>query len=433
MFSVFTLLVIAAALWLCPFWRRERHYLPLYLWAVYCGLGPATVLGVNPLRFRWALGCAFGAMGLWWLWRSPKRTVDSMVALPAMLIAWAFASVVYSELPDYSLLRAVALIPMYLGVFLGVRCLLHEEGGLERVARCLIVMIGVQVALAAGAYLLDEGSTFGGRFQGVYRATGTAHQLAYALPFVLLLAGRSLGWMRATAIAMAIGIVYLLLLTRSRLGILGGVIVTPIAYLVFLKRIYGIRLLWALARVLILGTALWVGLAGQGTIEFLRITSTEQALDTRVGRWADILGALWDSPWIGHGYGTVRYFAENSAMTWTLQAGQEGQVNTHNEFLSLYYDLGIVPTVMLASFLATIATRGYAHLCALAPHRGALLLACLLSWLVDALDTITHDGLFTIGNPYATWFWIKSLLIYYWVSEPAAIRAQLAAIHHQHT
>jgi O-antigen ligase len=336
-----------------------------------------------------------------------------MVALPALLIAWALASGVYSELPNYSLLRAVALIPMYLGVFLGVRSLLHEDGGIERVARCLIAMIGVQVALAIGAYLFSAGSTFGGRFQGIHRATGTAHQLAYALPFVLLMVSRSFGWRRAAGMGVTALMVYLLLITRSRAGILGGVLITPLAYFVYCKRLKGARLCWAMAGTTLLGAILWTLLATDQTLEFLRITSGEEMVQTRVGRWDLILNELWDSPWIGHGYGTVRYFAVGGAMTWTLEAGKAAQVNTHNEYLSLWYDLGLVPMATLALFVATIGWRGATTLRAPNSPWNALLVACTLSWLVDALDMITHDGLLTIGNPASTWFWIKSLLIYY--------------------
>jgi O-antigen ligase len=426
MFSVFTLLVIAAALSLCPFWRRERHVLPLYLWAVYCGLGPATVLGVSPLRFRWVLGCSFGALGLWWLWRSPRRTVDSMVALPAMLIAWALASVVYSELPNYSLMRAVALIPMFLGVFLGVRSLLHEDGGIERVAHCLIALIGVQVALTIGAYLFSASASSGGRFQGVHRATGTAHQLAYALPFVLLMVSRSFGWRRAAGMGLTALMVYLLLITRSRAGILSGVAILPVAYFVSFKRLKGTRLCWAMAGTTLLGATLWTLLASDQTLEFLRITSGEELVRTRAGRWELILDELWDSPWIGHGYGTVRYFAIGGAMTWTLEAGQAAQVNTHNEFLSLWYDLGLMPMAALSLFVATIGWRGATTLRAPNSPWNALLVACTLSWFVDALETITHDGLLTIGNPVSTWFWIKSLLIYY-ATAKWALQHDLAA------
>ncbi|MGC6486531.1 MAG: O-antigen ligase family protein [Planctomycetota bacterium] len=413
MFSLYVVLVILAALAACPYWRRHRPFLPLHLWAIYCGLGSASVLGVSPLRFRWVAGCAFGALGLWWLWRARRRTVDSMVALPLLLIAWALASTVYSELPDYSLLRAIALVPMYVGVFLGVRSLLWEPDGVARVTRCLLVMIGVQVALAIGAYALIPGSTFGGRFQGVHRATGTAHQLAYAVPFTLLLASRACGWRRAAWMTLTAGALYLLVLTRSRTGLLGGVLVTPVAYLVFLRGLRGARLAGALALCAVLAAGVWAALANDATLEFFRISSAEELLRTRTGRWERILTELWDSPWIGHGYGTVRYFAVGGAMTWTLEAGRSAQVHTHNEFLSLLYDLGVVPTLMLASFLAVVGWRGAALLSGPTRANQPLLIACFLSWIVDALDTITHDGLLTIGNPAATWFWIKSLLLFY--------------------
>ncbi len=424
MLSLFASLLVLVALALCPFWKRDRHFLPLYLWAIYCGLGNVRVFGVAPLSLRWPMGMAFGALGLWWLWRSERRTVDSMVLLGGLFIAWALASAVYSELPQYSFLRAVALIPMYAGAFLGVRALLQEPGGIDRVVLCLVVMIGFQVVLNMAAYGAGSASSFGGRFQGVDKATGTAHHLAYALPFFALLIPWTAGWKRAALWCGAALCCYLLLITRSRTGLAGGLLVAPVAYLMLIRGKRGRQLIAPILTAGVVGAACWILLATDDVRAFLRIESVEATFDTRAGRWERIVAALWDSPWIGHGLGTVRYFAVTGSMTWTLEAGRASQVHTHNEYLSLLYDVGVVPTALFAAFIISVGVRGFACLRAAPSPMSAVLIACFLSWVIDALDTMTHDGLMTIGNPSATWFWIKSLLLYYGYQRAVALSHQ---------
>ena len=49
MLSILLALIVAATLASGPFWRRDKEHLPLHFWAIYCGFGPATAFGVEPL------------------------------------------------------------------------------------------------------------------------------------------------------------------------------------------------------------------------------------------------------------------------------------------------------------------------------------------------------------------------------------------------
>lgn len=416
-------LITLAGLSIGPFWRKHRDHLPLFLWAVYCGLGPVEVLGVQPLRYRWVMAFVIGAFGCWWFSRSRPRTLDSMTVTPLLFIAWAFTSVIYSDIPKYSFARAGALVPMYAAVFLGVRALLKRPQGIERVARCLLTMMGVSLALSIAYWISNEdivGTTAqqmaskSYRFQGHLKATGIAHAIAAATPFLVLLLTKTRGWRSGALLAATALSLYLLLLTRSRGGLISCAAVIPICYFAIFRELRTARTVVYTLIVAILGTIAWQAFGTEDTAAFLRLGDAASMLRTRVeGRWDIIWDGAMQNPLIGNGYGAVRFVSQTGATSWDLGSTRENQIMTHNEYLSLFYDLGVVPTLAFLGFMATIAARGLRSLRWPPSPLRSLLIATFMSWFVDALDTISHDGLMTIGNPVATWFWIKSLMIYY--------------------
>ena len=423
MLSILLALIVAATLASGPFWRRDKEHLPLHFWAIYCGFGPATAFGVEPLAYRWVMGLAIGGVGVWWYVRRHPWTIDTMMAMPLLMIAWALSSSIYSDLPEYSIARAVALLPMYATAFLGVRTLLRQDRGVENVANSLLTLVWMSLAVSIAYWItgIDNVGTSQEyrasddyRFHGHWKATGMAHLLASALPFLCLPLTRSAGWRRYALLAFSAFIIYLLLITRSRAGLLGAVAVLPIGYFAILRGMQIVRITVSTLTAALAAIILWQAFATEKAYRFLRIEDATSMLSSRVdGRWDIIWRGALESPWVGHGYGTVRYVNQSGAKSWHLSASTADHVHTHNEYLSLFYDLGVVPALAFAAFMAVIAVRGVKLLRYPASRIRNLLVATFLSWFITAVDTVTHDGLMTIGNPGSTWFWIKSLMIYY--------------------
>jgi len=156
---------------------------------------------------------------------------------------------------------------------------------------------------------------------------------------------------------------------------------------------------------------LWLGLATDETREFLRLDS-----DTRGDRWEVIFDRAMESPVVGHGLGTVRYITDGQMVTWSLGSGRVGQMHSHNEYLALFYDAGALPPLLLLCFVIAVGFAGVRMFGHAPSGTRNMLAAVFLAWFMGAVDTISHDGMMSIGRPDGSWFWIESLAIYYGVT-----------------
>ena len=212
-------------------------------------------------------------------------------------------------------------------------------------------------------------------------------------------------------------LLYVLLATRSRLPIVAALLTTPAAIAAMFRHGRHRTIPVAVAVGVAVVCAIAMVKPNPEARELLRIEDTDEVLRTRMeGRWDIMWDQAWEHPFMGWGYGMVRYAAEGTPDEWSLDMGREGQIMTHNEHLALFYDLGVGSVLLFWLYLGAVVWRGLRRLHSASNPLRDLLVAIWLSFCVDALNTVSHDGLMTIGNPGSTLFWIKGLLVYYGVS-----------------
>lgn len=431
MLAYVALALVALALWRCPFWGAgKRVFLPLYLWALYCAVAPINLLGVTLLAYRWPLAILSGVVGLYWWSTSRNRPVDKVTYGCLFVIALALVSTSWSRLPEYTLSRALALLPIFAFTILGVRSLLTRRGAVEAVGICVILAHAIPVALAFSSsmeqevYIETEISSGASRFQGYSKATGTAHSIVSVFPFLFWFVKHS----KATNKLINLGafgyLTYLLLATRTRASLATALLLIPTSWstIVSQRKAGGT----ALAAILFLAS-LGVGLQFvpdeviQGVA---RTKSAEDLVRTRKeGRWDMIWEQSMESPILGHGLGTVRFYRSPLA-NFDFSAADESrralQTHTHNEYLSLFYDLGFLPPLLFLAFGWAAVRAGMRWIHKPGSRLRDFQVAVFLSTIADLINTVSHDGLMTVGNPGSTFFWIKCMM--FMASYPQAKR-----------
>jgi O-antigen ligase len=162
---------------------------------------------------------------------------------------------------------------------------------------------------------------------------------------------RAIFWV---AVAVLIGVA--LLFSRSRMGILAGVLSSLFLFgLVALSRLGGRSGLWLAGAFLVLGLALTLWIGPGPVLQRFQVVSDEysgQGQD-RLTIWKDTGGLLRAHPLLGTGLGTFPV-----AYT-TVQTGFLGRFvnHTHNDYLEISSDLGVPAALVLFSSLFVILGR----------------------------------------------------------------------------
>jgi O-antigen ligase len=401
---------------LCGNWFRGMRppFRLLYVWSLYCALAYVRPFGFSLLAYRWPMAVAFALVGLYWFARSRRPVLDRQAVFALLLIGQALLSSIYSRVPDYSLYRATALLLIFAFAFLGVRNLIGNEADLLAIFRCITVGSGMTMILLVASALIGgiHLSTDAYRFGGYLKATGVAQAICAGFPLLIWLAQYPLTRYRWLMLLGSLFLVYMLLAARSRFGFVAFIATAPLALLAIRFRLRLPQVAAAAVALWIVGGVLWNVLPTESLRTLMRLGETEEMFKTRVeGRWDVIWERAWERPLSGWGYGTVRFAHLTGEIDWKLEDGRMDQIMAHNEHLGLFHDLGLFPLLLFWIYLAAVCVQAVRLLNLRACLVRDLLVALWISWLVDALNTMSHDGLFTIGNLSATLFWIKGVAV----------------------
>ena len=288
------------------------------------------------------------------------------VVLRAILAHWptmalvilALLSVVWSDAPDVTMRRGLALFGttgfgVYLASRYSVRTLLHLLGW----------ALGISAVLSlAAAIIFPAYGTSSGMHQGLWRGI-FSHKNTLAQMMVLSTAVFFLLWSDASRKRWTAGVCLvlsfaLLVLSGSSSGI---VIAGMVMALLPLYRAFRWRndqfIVALICAVLIGGVALSLLLLNADVV--LAMLGKDITLTGRTVLWEAAWEAIWQRPWLGYGYSAFWLgWQGGSAAVWTA-AGWESP-HSHNGFLDLWLELGLLGVTILLVGLATAGRRAVA-------------------------------------------------------------------------
>ena len=278
----------------------------------------------------------------WW------RATTSDLSLVA-LIGWTMVSVIWSQAPDVTLVRAVALLgTSFFGIYFAVRYSLESQLRLLGFGIGLVVLYNAYLAFTSPAAIGD------GNFAGVYdHKNSLGKMMALATVTFVCLARERRG--RGLAIAGACASFVMLVVSGSATGLV--VALTLVGVLPLLSLLKGdIRLLGvlAIAGLLVLGTGILLG------SQFLAIAAPVLGRDiTLTGRtelWPVLVTMIVQRPWLGYGYSAFWSHDESGlGISWR-------PTQAHNGFLEVALALGLIGLVIFCFVLVRGLARALGFL-----------------------------------------------------------------------
>jgi exopolysaccharide production protein ExoQ len=275
-----------------------------------------------------------------------------------VLVAWTLLSTLWSADPALTLRRAGALAcTTALGIYLGVRFTQRQMLHLLAIALAVAVLASAVVAIALPSVGVMQG-LYAGSWRGIFSHKNTLARtavlsiVAFGCVFAAEPKRRKLG-------ALAIMLVLPeLLFSKSATGFLSVVILASVALSFWMFR--------ALSRSLLLPTAYWAGgiAVALGCWLFAHSPSAfaligrDPTLTGRTDLWAFAVDAMGQRPWLGYGFDAFWLGPGGDAIRTAVRWDAP---HSHNGFLDLSLDVGLIGTTLFLIGLAIALRRAFAY------------------------------------------------------------------------
>lgn len=336
------------------------------------------------------------------------RLAATAKLLPVLLLL-ATVSIVWSDTPDISLRRIVALLgSATFGLYLATR---YPRVALLRVllsVSVIAIAFSLAVCVALPAYGIDETGAWQGVFDhknhlGQFMALAAAAWLLHAVSF-----RRS----RIFALPLAIVSGALVVFSKSATGIVLLAVLLASLAMIWLWRLDS-RVTAPIVAV-ILGIGVYGGVkVAESPDGFLALLGKNETLTGRTELWDLVWQAIGARPWLGYGYGGFWLgFDGPSAPIWFAVGWNPP--TAHNGFLDLLLDLGVVGLAVFALTLL-VNLRRAALLVRREPGFDAALPLLFLVFLV--VSNLTESYLVTYNT--LSWVWYVAITIQlhlFWVA-----------------
>jgi exopolysaccharide production protein ExoQ len=347
----------------------------------------------------------------WW------RAIRSDLALVALL-GWTLASVIWSQAPDVTLIRSIALLgTTFVGVYFAVRYPPETQLRLLGAALAVVVLYNAFLALAQLG-MLGQGD-FRGNFE---HKNSLAKMMTLATVVFLCLATERRH--RLVAIMAAVVSFGLVIVSGSATGLV--VTLTLLILFPLLRLLTGdVRLVVVLgiAGLLVLGAGALV--APQALSVLAPALGRDVTLTGRTELWPVLVAIILQRPWLGYGYSAF-WSGEEPALGISWRPTQ-----AHNGFLEVALGLGVIGLGLFIFVLVRGVARAVVHV---RQQRSASSYWPLVYFIFATLYNITEPT--TLGRNNILWVLFVSALITVspeWrrASGAPALDSQPARSHHQ--
>jgi exopolysaccharide production protein ExoQ len=288
--------------------------------------GDSRIQGLLSVVYLLALVLTLKRPKTWW------RATSSDLSLVALL-AWTIASVMWSDAPDVTLRRSLALLgTSFVGVYLAARYSLESQ------LRLLGAGLGLVVTYNAYLAFRQPGVLSAGEFAGGFVHKNVLAKMMALATLVFL----SMAWNRRVRIvALSAGAVAfaLVVISGSATGLV--VVVTMLCLLPLLRLLKeDVRLVVILGIVAVLALAIGALLAPQLIATIAPALGRDATLTRRTALWPLVLEMIRRRPWLGYGY--QAFWLSGSG----LKVGGWEPTQSHNGYLDLALTIGLVGLVL---------------------------------------------------------------------------------------
>lgn len=393
-----------------------------YLWHIvalallagaFVPLWRSQVLGDIEMRegdaiLRMVLLISFAGVGLLlWHFQSALRVArrNWFIWLPVGL---AFLSALWSEVPELTIRRSVAvLLATLYGLLLSVRFSPTIVLRLVGLAMAVIVIASV-VSISMGAQWAVMQYLHPGSWQGVMLHKNSLGKICVvAMIFAWPLAQAAVKLEKLFWIGIAGMAIYLVIGSNSATAMVVTVLLIIVGSVIKLVQRWSNRAKRWLA-LLLAASGLLIGvLAFVWIEEIVYLLGRDLSLTGRVPLWLALWPVLWQRPLLGYGFGAFwdSPLAENVAQLANWQA-----VHAHNGILELWLDLGILGLFMISVILFSILRKTWKIFWLSNIH--PIFYIGFLSVAYTVLYSVVEVVLFKPGLG-GVWFWIILSYVYF--------------------
>jgi len=303
-----------------------------------------------------------------------------------MLLGIALASTFWSDVPGTTLRGSIFLAQITsFGVYFAARYSLKEQLRLLAVTFSIVVLLSIAIALALpdyGVMTSQEGGVHAGAWRGIYiHKNGLGRMMVLsALVFLLSTSSSRNRWIAWSGFILSTAII---VLSTSKTAL--AILFTSIALLPFYKALRWRSSLagcFAIVTVLVGGSV--AVLLASNAEAILGVFGRDLTLTGRTDLWVAVLDKIGERPWLGYGYGGF----------WRSWEGESAQVlstvrwaapHSHNGFLDLWLDLGLLGLLTFALGFLAVCWRSVICLRLIGTSEGLLPIAYLTFLLLANL------------------------------------------------
>ena len=286
-----------------------------------------------------------------------KKVIPIVIREKWLWMLWgiALASTFWSDVPVATLRSSLFLVKITLfGVYFATRYSLKEQLRLLAVTFSIVVLLSIAIALALPSYgvmSLQEGGVHAGAWRGIYMHKNGLGRMMVLSALVFLIStssSRKYRWIAWAGFILSIAIV---VLSTSKTSL--AILLTLIVLLPFYKALRwssSLAISFFIATILVGGSVAVLLLSNAEFI--LGAFGQDLTLTGRTDLWAAVLGKIGERPWLGYGYGGFWRSLEGESAE-VLSIVRWAAPHSHNGFLDLWLDLGLLGLLAFAlSFLA---------------------------------------------------------------------------------
>jgi exopolysaccharide production protein ExoQ len=262
------------------------------------------------------------------------------------LIAIAACSVFWSYLPSKTISRGIAIVGTSLfGLYLASRYSMKQQLKLFGLMYCISVFMSFVFIVALPQYGVMAG-LHEGKWRGIYthkNVLGKVMTPGVIISMLLAISAKTKSWFFWLVFLLSL----ILLIRSGSTSSLLNTIILIVA--VFSYRIFRLRDEWMVPSfIAITATSGSLSiLLSKGSELFLTALGKDTTLTGRGDMWPYIFEMIWQSPWLGYGYGAFWFGAETPSF-YIWQATGWTPPNSHNGFLDLWLNLGLLGLVLFA-------------------------------------------------------------------------------------